>query len=525
MGLFLRELGILQPAEAGAGGAEAGGPLAARVAFGAGAAAGLWLTLAFGPGSLALQGLDAMFYFFTSERAAYGTPPFLSAFSPQNALGVLLPAVGILLGRPFGADALIASRVMTIALYAASVGLVAVLALRLTARRSAALLAGLAYLSFAPLAFTAAAGGQPKNVLAFFVILTLVLVERGRFALAGLAAAGAYLSYQPGLILLPGVLLAAVAAHSPAALGRSLGGFAGGVLVYVSYLALGGALADAFDQTHRYMAASRGGRLPDLSEVYWTWRRIWLAGFGRLNVLPLVGVAGLALVGVLALARLRAVIPAIRGAPVWAALLVSGAGAAAYALLDYGGVPDTYLGLTYVALFSAVFILAVMDRIGKGKLAVLRPPLVALAALGLALVAVRTFQVQRRNALPLALADQRAAAREVGRMLGEGRTVFALGFPYLLAMNHVDNWSIYSSSHSVRPATGYWGYRNPDADFVPVRGGRLPDVILWSRGRPRGWPEWLEARYRRIPSPPLDRLEVQVWEKAPPPKPDSGAAR
>ncbi len=512
---FLEALGVADAA--GEAGQTPDGPSArqARVlAFGGGLAA-LCVCLAFQPWSVAIQGLDSMFYYFTAERVAYGTPPHLSAFSPQNALGVVLPGLGVLAGRLVGVDAVYASRVVTIGVYAISAGIVALLGLRLFGRWSGGLFAALVYLTFTPLAFMATATGQPKTILVLFVPLAIYGIVRGKPFLAGLASAGAYLSYQPALLIMAGVGIACLCTPRwKAMLGQATLGFLLPVALYALYLGVTGALAEAWVQTHLFMAISRGEeRAPDLMQVLREWQRIWAGGFGPRNVLPPIAVLGMA--GVLAamIVRRRAAWGAIRREPGWIVLMVSGIGVFAYAWVDYGGVPDTFLGLPFLALFSTVALMAVVGfvrrRLGPGA-GVGAQVMIVLGLLGIWLGG---FNLQRRNRVPYGLAEQRSAAAAVGTMIQGGSRVFVLGYPYLLSMNHADNWSIYSSSHSVRPGSGYWQYRHPGADFIPTRGDSLPDVIIWSRGKPQGWPEWLRAHFDSVTVQPVEAVGASVWRR------------
>lgn len=489
-------------------------PRARTLAWGT-ALAGLCVCLAFQPWSVAIQGLDSMFYYFTAERVAYGTPPHLSAFSPQNALGVVLPGLGILAGRLFGLDAVYSSRAVTILLYSVSIAGVALLGFRLFSRWSGGVFAALVYLTFTPLAFMATATGQPKTVLAVFVPLALYGVVREKPFLAGLAAAGAYLSYQPALLIMAGIGVAFLCAPGwKGNLGRALIGFALPVAAYCLYLGLTGALTEAFIQTHLFMAISRGEeQAPGATTLLHEWRRIWVGGFGARNVIPVIGIAGLAGLVLAVVIRARAAWGAARREPGWIAVLVSGLGVFAYAWVDYGGVPDTFLGLTFLALFTTVALMAMVafirrrlgDRAGRGVQVVV--------VLGLLSVALGGFDQQRRNTLPYGLAEQREAAAAVGQMLEGGSRVFVLGYPYLLSMNHVDNWSIFSSSHSVRPGSGYWQYRHPGEDFIPRRGDSLPDVIVWSRGKPPGWPGWLKQNFDSVEVAPLTLVGASVWRR------------
>lgn len=486
------------------------------VLFGIAGTLGLGLCLAFHPGQIAIQHLDSMFYYFIAERAAHGTPPYLSAFSPQTPLGLLLPAAGIYLGRFVGLDAVWASRIVTISAYASTAGMLAVLGHRLSGRRGGALFCTLVFLSFTPLAFDATATGQPKTILVFFVVLTILLVERSAFFLAGMAVAATYLTYQPGLILLPGILAAAAVTSSRPSrqLLRIAVGFVLVVTLMATYLASHGALGEAFVQTHVFMAASRGGRGIEPLSVMRSWRRIWLGGYGSVNVTPIFGVLGLGGVVLLILIHLRRAIGLLQRRPVWIMLVISSVGVGAYAFLDYGGIPDTYLGLAFLTIFAMVFLLTLVEwaeRFGWR----FAPILVSALIVSWGLYTILTTHArQLRRATEYTLSDQRTAAVAVGNLLTEN-SVYVLGFPYLLAMNHADNWSIFSSSHSARPGSGYWDYLHPDAAFVPSHGDSLPQIMIISRGKPRGWPEWLHAHYDLAHYPTIEKVGAHVWTRKP----------
>ena len=137
--------------------------------------------------------------------------------------------------------------------------------------------------------------------------------------------------------------------------------------------------------------------------------------------------------------------------------------------------------------------------------------------------------MREARALEVTLADQRRAAERVGAWVEDGRGVYAVGSTHLLALNRAPNWLPYSFFFRgvdswLVDRTGYVREVAGGPAFHPERRGRLPRVVLTSRGWPVGWPGWLERRYRNVTGPIFEQQGVEVWRRrgdpAPPGAPD-----
>ena len=172
------------------------------------AAAAILACLVFQPWSIRFVSRDSTFYFYLAERTASGVAPHLSAFSPQNALSVLIQGATIYLGSWFGIGLVASSRILSVLMFGATAASIGLFTYRITRHRLAAVLSVLAILSFTWLVLLAATSSQPKVILLAFIAFTMVAVDSRRSGWAGAAAAGAFLCYQPALLVLPAVVVA-----------------------------------------------------------------------------------------------------------------------------------------------------------------------------------------------------------------------------------------------------------------------------------------------------------------------------
>ena len=101
-------------------------------------------------------------------------------------------------------------------------------------------------------------------------------------------------------------------------------------------------------------------------------------------------------------------------------------------------------------------------------------------------------------------------AEEVGRIIDEGKTVWAVGCTHVLALARRDNWLRYG--FFFRGTDRYMSYRFGDP-FVPYKDGELPDVILLSRGKLRGLETWLPRFYERESDPEYFQHSIAFWKK------------
>jgi hypothetical protein len=473
-----------------------------------------WLCAAFalGAAAVAAQGpggrpllLDNQHYFFVAERAASGVPPHVSHFDPKHALGPLLEAGAIRLGRRIGVDDALAARAASALAVASASALVWALAARVGGRALAGHLAALALLGAGDFLAMAAMGSQPKVYLVPFLAATALAVAARRALLAGGLGSLAFLCWQPAA-------LALAAALPPFALGparrRALAALALGALsplaVYELGFALEGALAVQLEQAFRFPLRYMAPESLDLRGNALAFFRL-LAGPSLRSVLPLV--FGAVLAGCWAWLARR---PARRwrtlaARPGLLHLVLAGTLVLAFSLYEYQTYVDGFLALPYAAALAGLAGAAAVERLARGR-AGWRRVLSAAALLAFAAPAVSRPE---RARLGFDLDDQRELDRAVGGLLAAG-SVWAVGCTHLLALNHADNHVPYG--FFFRGMDAYLAERHPAGDLW-LREGRPPDVILIARAFPPAARARLEEEY--APSTPVAfRLQgVELWRR------------
>jgi hypothetical protein len=460
----------------------------ARLLLPAASGAAAALAMASGIGRRPLLG-DNQHFFYLAERTASGVSPYVAHVEPVAALNVLLEGAGIALGRLAGVDDLAAARVVSIAVLALAAALVVRLAVVLAGRNRAGVIAALAILSATPFIRAGAMSGQPKVALVALTAAALLADATGRPALAGALAGCAFVTYQPGLLVVAGIL----AAHLLGGRGwriavRTLAGFAAPVVVYEAYFVVAGGLARQIECNVVIPVLYLRGGLHGMSyyrEALSTWRSAY--GFGS----AVVVLAAATFVGQWAgWLRSRSLREALDSP--WLPLHLAGAATAAYHLYDHQGVPDTFRLLPFIVPLAAAGTVAAAAWLRRRATAVGIAAEGAVALTLLAVAASGAFTGPRAKALPA----QREVARAVSAYLGEGGGVWAVGCTHLLAFNHAANWLPYG--FFFRGLNSYLTAESGRPTFTPERGGAWPRYILESRGLPAGNAQWLAQRYERI---------------------------
>jgi len=455
---------------------------------------------------------DNQHYFFITERVTGGVPPHESAFDPKNTLPLLATAAVIRVGDVVGLPVVASGRIGTILSLALLLWAVGLLGLRLTGNQRVAWLAALAMLSFASLGYAAAQGGQPKLLIVLFMVLTMLAMTEGRWVLAALWGSLSFLSWQPTLIMLGGVVV--TAALFPAGR-RRLGWMAaaalGPVLLYEAYFWAHGALAEQLFQSFTYPAEYMTHPFRGVLKGLRSLMEIWQKGYGLSNIVPLVfGAAALAQLWALA-RRPGETVTGLKANPGWTCFLITMIGILGFTLYDHQGPPDLYLSLPYVALVAAIGTTALIERLPQSRPAV-RWAATGLVVLGLASLAVHGPAFNPR--VRYTLADQLRLGEDVKAFLAAGEEIYAINCGHLLAFNRSSNWIRYSSFF--RGVNKFLKAQSGDNDaWVPLRDGRLPTLILLGNGLPYGWPEWLGTRYDEITTEAFKRQSISVWKLRP----------
>ena len=104
---------------------------------------------------------DDQLYFYVAERVASGVPPHLSLVDHKHQLAAMVSGAAIAVGRPFGADDVLAGRMPSIVFAAAVAPLLCILGEALTGSFVAGLMAAICSLTFRMFYIEAATGFRP----------------------------------------------------------------------------------------------------------------------------------------------------------------------------------------------------------------------------------------------------------------------------------------------------------------------------------------------------------------------------
>jgi hypothetical protein len=453
---------------------------------------------------------DNQHYFFIAERAASGVPPHISQFDPKNGLGMLITAGAIRIGRAVDIDDLVASRIVSVTAGALAIALIWPLARRLTGSATAGWIASAAMLSLNRFVLMAAMGSQPKVFLVLFVVGALLLVSVRRWFLAGLAAGAAFLCWQPAAAL---VVAGAVALLLGGAGRRAAGSFCMAVAMllvgYEGYFMYNGVVAEQLSQAYwfplQFMERPPTTPRPVLRRAGWVLGAS--QGLTFWSSVPLLFLAWLALLWSGWWRRSSNIARQMAARPDQIYFAFGAHAAFANCLMSFQGFPDRFLLDPFMAIAAGWLVVWLLGHIDSVSIAVkARHAVAALSLLGL-LVLASSGHWNFRDIR--GLSEQRKLGEAVGRLLDAGFSVYAVGCTHLLAFNHADNFTSYGFFFRGVPeflqvSTGGRGYR-------PLRDGKLPDVILVSRGTYLKEQPWFETEYARAKREDFGNQSVQVW--------------
>ena len=385
---------------------------------------------------------DIRYYVYFAWQMTEGGVPHVDFFDNKTQLASFAGAFFHFLGDLVGADPLTALRLGYMGITAAGGWLLYLIMRRLGAAPVAAGLLGvLAWCSFGLLGVFASIGNSPKLLMAVSASAVALLVDRRRWFWAGVFGALSFMDWQIGALAWLAAFVPACIYGKPrgrAILWTLLGGFAG-MLPFVLYYALNGALWATFEQTilaslFRGSSGVSGGS---------SWGRLFaLVTLVRLAC-PQQGwvfYSGAAGLGILPWWWWHR-----RGKPEHA-LLTSLAlyhfGLLAFSLLDFQWYGDFFSLLPTAAFFLAVTWVAAHDKLlewiralaGEGS-----ARFVPVFAILMAVVLARPgplrppIDVRGATVVPpgVTLQDQQALADAVGRQV-EGKTIAFLEHSELL---------------------------------------------------------------------------------------------
>ena len=453
---------------------------------------------------------DNQHYFFIAERAASGVPPHISQFDPKNALGMLITAGAINVGRAIGVDDVVASRIASVLAGSIAIGLLWPLARAIAGSATAALVAVVGMLSLERFAAMSAMGSQPKIFLVAFLEASLLCVSYARPLLAGMTAAAAFLCWQPA-----GVMLAA----GPLALLAERGGLRRAcvfvlaalvpIIFYETYFVYHDAIPEQIEQAlvfpARYMDSLPHSLRPILRRGSWVFAVA--QGIDASSFVPLAALVALVVFWSQIFRRHTPVARAFYGRADRIYFVLVAHAALLCCFISFQGFPDRFWLDPLMAIAAGWLVAALADRL---SLWVARLPWhrVAQAACAVALATMLVagrWDFREMNGL----AAQRQAAEALGEILQAGYSVYAVGCTHLLALNHASNFSPFG--FYFRGVADYLHAKTHGRGYVPLRDGKLPDVILVSRGTYLGNQPWFETEYMRSRRTEFSSQMVQIW--------------
>jgi hypothetical protein len=431
----------------------------------------------------------------------------VSHFDPKTTLSVLLTGLAILAGRSLGVDDVCAARIVSIVVFAASIGLTFSVVLKLGSWRAGAF-ASLIFMSFPLHAALAIIGARPKIFLIFFLLLSIQFFASRRFFFAGLFASLCFLCWQPSGIVLVAMLLACVSARKPLPIIASvLAGAILPVMLYEAYFVITGFSQVQLEQSVYFPARFLGQNRRELFESIKSVYEKWTLAVGRFDPLIVVFLYGTARFWVGHLRPSRTSVSEGHG-QAWVYVHLCSLGALAFTIYDHQGLADLLFVSPFVAIVSGWIVDRFLRRVshavgGRGE------AVGAIAVTTVLLFEIATTARPAQLRVEFTLSDQYRLAMRVSNFLNDGEQVYAIGCTHLLALNHADNWLPYGFffpgvDDFIEAKTG-------SAAFTPVKDGRWPTIILLSRNPPRGAETWLHSRYIEMPAPDFAAQGIRVF--------------
>src|SRR4051794_5479500 len=434
---------------------------------------------------------DEAIYSYGGQQLADGVPVYSGIFDPKPPLPTFLNALGVVSARAVDKNDLTAMRAEFFVFALLAVVAVYVLGLWLWRSPLAALAGAVTFASFQGFAQDALGGPDAKTPGILLMVVSLALLVRRRWFLAGIAGSLAFLDWQPLGICAAAAMVGALLVTEPEEEtrwkrgARALGGVAIPLAATVLFLLIDGGLSRFIEASFTFPATGLRRGHVTLGGNIDTIVRVVNDHYGHTRVLFWGGLVLLVPVALVAARRV-------------AAFVVIGTLVAfvASSVYDFQGYPDLYPLLPYAAI-----------GIG-GAVAVARPRVtgvwprriaagVAVAAVAvLAGLSVHWFS-GARDAGP-SLRNERAQAAKIQRLLRPGEQIYALGDPTLLVLTHRRNPTRYIYLGS---GVDHWAVEHEFGSLAgwqaQIRAADPPIVVmnLWRSDLALQMRTWLKQTY------------------------------
>src|SRR3954451_24030993 len=321
---------------------------------------------------------DEAIYAYGGQQLADGVPVYSGIFDPKPPLPTFLNALGVVSARAIDKNDLTAMRAEFFVFALLAVVAVYVLGLWLWRSPLAALAGAVTFASFQGFAQDALGGPDAKTPGILLMVVSLALLVRRRWFLAGIAGSLAVLDWQPLGICAAAAVVGALLVNEPEEEtrwkrgGRALGGVAIPLAATGLFLLIDGGLSRFIDARFTLPATGLRRGHVTLGGNIDTIVRVVNQHYGHTRVLFWGGLVLLVAVLTAWLVRGRSRVPA---------LVVLGTLAAfvAASVYDFQGYPDLYPLLPYAGIgiggavaFAAPYVSGVWPRRGGARRGVAR---------------------------------------------------------------------------------------------------------------------------------------------------------
>ncbi len=450
---------------------------------------------------------DNQHYFYIAERITAGVPPHISHIDPKNMLSCFMSAGAMKIGRVFGLDDISSGRALSVVITAASISLAWLLAYELSGSVLAGHLSALTMLCMWGLLHEGSMGMRPKVFVVFFLLLTHLQVTRKHWFKSGLSGAAAFLCWQPAIAVLGAAIAAALLRPRPL---KQLVRVAAGALIaagsYEAYFWWHGALAEQLRQAYIMPASTRTNPFelwPSLMFIVREGRPVFSIG----RIFPEMFAVVMICLWLFIALRPRRAWHCAKLNPGWTAFWLSFHVCLAFTLLDHQAYPDLLLLQPYFAVALGCTIAGLINLMSSRALWPLRFVLGTICAallLRTAWISAQRYQFPAK----VTLEQQLKLGELVSVYLEHFDSVWAVGCTHLLGLNHVDNHIPYGFffDDTVREVKA-------KPNWMPLKDGKLPDLILLSRGLYPGALSWRGRYYVDITPQIFRRHNVTVFRR------------